>query len=352
MAAYYNEIDDFSCAWLRELIRRGLIADGVVDNRSIVDVRAEDLREFTQCNFFAGIGVWSYALRLAGWSDSRPVWTGSCPCQPFSTAGKQRGSEDERHLWPAFFRLISECRPSTVIGEQVAGAAGLAWLDHVCADLEDSDYAVAAANIGAHSVGAPHLRQRLYWVADAERGNAERQRFDMGTAQGSGEAEAWQRERIRVDAGAGFDAGIVADSGSRERGQGISAPKHAEISTSVRSVVGDVLRKGLERHRSGLAPEGGRDAKALPVSEAGQPSFWSDAEWIWCRDGKWRPAKPGIFPLVDGSSRGLVRGCDHGEAINANATGEARVQRLRGYGNAIVAPLAAEFIKAYMECRQ
>lgn len=82
--AYYNEIDPFAAEWLCNLIRSGHIAPGEVDTRSIEDVRPKDLDGFTQCHFFAGIGVWSYALRNAGWSDSRPVWTGSCPCQPFS----------------------------------------------------------------------------------------------------------------------------------------------------------------------------------------------------------------------------------------------------------------------------
>lgn len=168
MSAYYNEIDGYCAQWLRNLIDRGLIADGIVDERSIEDVKPDDLREFTQCHFFAGIGGWSYALRLTGWTDDRPVWTGSCPCQPFSVAGKKRGSADGRHLWPAFFSLIRECRPPSVFGEQVAGAAGLAWLDHVCADLEVEGYAAAAADLPACSTGAPHQRQRLFWVANAQ----------------------------------------------------------------------------------------------------------------------------------------------------------------------------------------
>ena len=168
MPAYYNEIEPYAAQWLRNLIAAGHIAPGDVDERSILEVNPEDLRTYTQCHFFAGIGGWSHALRLAGWHDDRPVWTGSCPCQPFSVAGSQRGSADERHLWPAFFSLISECRPSSVFGEQVAGAAGLAWLDHVCADLEGAGYAAAAANLCAASSGAPHIRQRLYWVADSQ----------------------------------------------------------------------------------------------------------------------------------------------------------------------------------------
>src|SRR5512139_3012827 len=118
--AYYNEHDKYAAAWLRELIVAGMIADGDVDERSVLDVRPDELTDYTQLRLFAGIGVWSYALRCAGWPDDRPVWTGSCPCQPFSAAGKRGGTADERHLWPAWHHLISICKPATVFGEQVA----------------------------------------------------------------------------------------------------------------------------------------------------------------------------------------------------------------------------------------
>ena len=123
MTAYYNEIDPYAAEWLRNLIKAGHVADGEVDTRSIVDVQPDELREFTQCHFFAGIAGWSHALRLAGWEDERQIWTGSCPCQPFSVAGQGKGVNDERHLWPHFFRLIRGCRPTVVMGEQVAGNA-------------------------------------------------------------------------------------------------------------------------------------------------------------------------------------------------------------------------------------
>src|SRR6185369_15459542 len=141
MSAYYNEIDPYAAQWLRNLIAANLIAPGDVDERSIVDVRPAELAGYTQCHFFAGIGGWSYALRLAGWADDRPVWTGSCPCQPLSSAGKRKGHADERHLWPAFHRLIAECRPATVFGEQVASKDGREWFSAVRADLEGSGYA-------------------------------------------------------------------------------------------------------------------------------------------------------------------------------------------------------------------
>ena len=165
--AYYNEVDPFCVEWLKRLILADLIAPGDVDDRSIEDVRPEDLKGYVQHHFFAGIGVWSYAARAAGWPDSRPLWTGSCPCQPFSAAGKGGGFADERHLWPAWHWLIGQCRPDVILGEQVGAKPGLAWFDLVSADLEGSGYTVGAVDLCAAGVGAPHIRQRLYWLGHA-----------------------------------------------------------------------------------------------------------------------------------------------------------------------------------------
>ncbi|MCJ7854605.1 DNA cytosine methyltransferase [Pseudomonas monteilii] len=162
--AYYNEVDPIAAQWLRNLIAAGLIAPGVVDERSIEDVRPGDLAGFTQCHFFAGISGWSLALRLAGWPDDRPVWTGSCPCQPFASAGKGAGFDDPRHLWPSFGYLIQERRPSAVFGEQVAGADADPWIDLVHADLEAMDYTFGAVPFPSAGVGAPHIRDRVYWL--------------------------------------------------------------------------------------------------------------------------------------------------------------------------------------------
>lgn len=173
MLTYYNENDKFAAAWLRELIRHGHISDGFIDERSIEDVHPRDLSPFGRCHFFAGIGGWDYALQLAGWPIDRPIWTGSCPCQPFSSAGRGRGVFDKRHLWPAFAHLIRECRPDFVAGEQVASPDGRAWLDSVLSDLEAAGFTVAAANLAAAGIGAPHIRQRLYWMAITERHRCE-----------------------------------------------------------------------------------------------------------------------------------------------------------------------------------
>lgn len=165
MTAYYNEPNDYAADWLESLQKRGLIAAGDVDRRPIQDVQPGDLHGYVQCHFFAGIGGWSLALRLAGWPDHRPVWTGSCPCQPFTSQGLRLGFADERHLWPAWFPLIRERRPATVFGEQTARA--LLWLDHAFADLESVGYACGAADLPAACVGSPQNRPRLWFVADA-----------------------------------------------------------------------------------------------------------------------------------------------------------------------------------------
>lgn len=165
MTVYYNEFDPFAAAWLRELIKKGLIAPGDVDERDIREVSPDDIKSYTQCHFFAGIGGWSYALRLAGWPDDRPVWTGSCPCQPFSSAGKGEKQSDVRHLWPHWFGIIRESKPTAIFGEQVAGAVAAGWLDDAFNDLEKENYACAAAVLPACAVGAPHKRDRLCFVA-------------------------------------------------------------------------------------------------------------------------------------------------------------------------------------------
>jgi DNA (cytosine-5)-methyltransferase 1 len=175
--AYYNEIDPYAAQWLENLIEAGHIALGIVDRRSIQDVTPNDLRGFTQCHFFAGIGVWSHALRLAGWPDDKPVWTASCPCQPFSASGNLKGFDDERHLWPDTNRLIQAMRPEIVMGEQVASKDGLAWIDLVFDDLEGADYTVRAADTCSAGYGAPHVRQRIYWVANSDDAQCERGRL-------------------------------------------------------------------------------------------------------------------------------------------------------------------------------
>ena len=201
IVAYYNENDPYAAQWLRNLMAAGHIAPGYVDERSIVDVQPDDLMGYTQCHFFAGLGGWSHALRLAGWPDSRPVWTGSCPCQPFSVAGQQKGKNDERHLAPHWLELISQCRPSIIFGEQVEAAIRKDWLDDLQVHLEAEDYACGAIVLPACSVGSPHLRQRLWFVAERlELPGSERSRGEHGAnGQQGRDAVVTRPARLRQD---------------------------------------------------------------------------------------------------------------------------------------------------------
>lgn len=115
-----------------------------------------------------GGGLWSVAARIAGWPDNRPLWTGSCPCQPHSsaTAGRGRRFEDDRDLWPSWLRLIRECGPTVVAGEQVDDNA--AWIDRMHDDMEAAGYAVGALDLATCCVDAPTTRMRTYFVADTD----------------------------------------------------------------------------------------------------------------------------------------------------------------------------------------
>ena len=219
--AYYNEHNKHAAQWLRNLIKLGVIAPGEVDERSILDVAPDDLRGFAQCHFFAGIGVWSYALRLAGIGDGDRVWTGSCPCQPFSEAGAGAGFADERHLWPAWHWLIQECRPRRVYGEQVASVAGLGWLDLVQADLQGTGYTGVAVDFCAASVGAPHIRQRLYFVADALR-------TGLGPERGIGGEQSDERLG-RDQSRAGVPTGRLADADRHGRDARVTGDGRRQI---------------------------------------------------------------------------------------------------------------------------
>ena len=437
--AYYNEIEPFKAEVLREAIRAGAIAPGEVDERSIRDVRPEDLRGFTQCHFFAGGGFWSLALRLAGWPDDRPAWTASTPCPSFSAAGKGLGFSDPRHLWPEVERLARVHRPPVLFGEQVASAIGHGWLDLVQADLEALDYAVGKAVIGACSVGAPHIRQRLYFVAHAGRPPGDAELVDQPGCR------PWGRTPEADSAGIGAHCATdgmddpasprcdgqvegperhpreearLRGSGERCQDGGLGIAKDSGLQEcelhagSIRKANGSPAREGLERGsdagrlgnaaKRGFGIDGGASGRAghadsadrargLADADGADPGdgglqrsgelrqqpqdggaggvddaernrlgarrdddaederqfagaaidhfrasplngLWRDADWIGCRDGKWRPVESGTFPLAHGSP--------------------ARVGRLRLYGDAICVPAAQAFIEAYllMEC--
>lgn len=350
---YYNEFDPFAASLLRELIKAKLIPQGEVDERSITEIIPADLRGYTQCHFFAGIGGWSLALQLAGWPTDRPVWTGSCPCQPFSSAGKQKGKADKRHLWPVWHSLIKECKPQIIFGEQVASSEIVGteletsfaiavqrgdhaaanrianklvkqtgfgftsrWLDDVYQGLEAEGYAVGSAVLPACSVGAPHKRDRLFFVGDNDSQRCDRESVSI-----------WQeqKENIKIDRSGKSNVGYAEHNGSHggqvTGGDGEAICDNAQGQDSTSEFTGTsqscdvVCATGVYAQRC--------------KNGSGQGQYWGSGTWIDCPDGKQRLIEPSIPLLAHGVPN--------------------RVGRLRGYGNAIVPQVAAEFIKAYME---
>lgn len=277
MKTYYNEFDKQKCAMLSQLMKDGHITKGDIDDRSIKEVQPEDIKGYTRCHFFAGIGLWDYALNLAGWEDDKTVWTGSCPCQPFSTAGRQKGKTDDRHLWPEWFRLIKECHPSTIFGEQVANAVAKGWLDDVYQGLEAEDYAVGSVVLPACSVGAPHKRDRLWFVANRE---------------------VLQRSNSNLE--------------TREMQR--KTPKFRE--GSLQGAMGNTSSTRPQRH-GGFEQEHGsqgwKDQERHP---------WQTGVCLNCPDGKQRLIEPSIPLLVDGDAErvGIIHAA--GDAIVSQVAAE------------------------------
>lgn len=423
--AYYNDFDEKTCDWLEELIRLGVVAPGEVDRRSIVDVQPEDVKGFCQVHWFCGIGGWSYALRLIGWPDEAHVWTGSPPCQPFSSAGRQKGKDDERHLAPKFAELVGACRPGLLFGEQVASAEVFgkapkkprkstqeppqwAWLDDLLDRLEAARYAVGASDLPSASIGAPHIRQRthfgavnLEWLADANSGkwdwcrharpgrcNEPSDRSDierLADADDEGLERRWQSERGCsteravgqsgvVDRLADADSGLAGQRGNAGSAQvsGLQSRLGADGRGDTRGMAdADGRDTSTERQqRGGEQRQQPQDGRSVQVDHRGWTSPldgpWRTADWLFCRDAKWRPVEARPQQMADGLPVDLGHsgdlGADEGswgriaESLAQEEIGfplgkveYARATRLRGYGNAINPWLAAEFIASFLD---
>ena len=324
----YNEIDEYASQWLQNLIDSGQISPGRVETKSITELDQIDLIGFDRVHLFAGIGGWEYALKLADWPQELPVWTGSCPCQPFSGAGKKKGVEDERHLWPEMFRLIKACNPPIVFGEQVAGSSGIDWMHTVQADLQAHGYEVAALDICAAGFHAPHIRQRIFWAAVS--------------TEWLGKIPSGERWRGR-------------DKGDSERRiRKIQAAR-------LRTVIGmaDTSEQGSQRHpRNGIGkPESrwepqGQDGLVATQSVpdgTNQNNPWSKPDWIGCRDNKFRPVESGSSPLAHGIPRGMGKGRTRQQRMAISSARTYRTGSLKGYGNAIVPQVAAWFVRNVLE---
>jgi DNA (cytosine-5)-methyltransferase 1 len=309
---FYNEIDNFAADWLENLIKEGLIPDEKVDRRSIADIRPEELDGYEQHHFFAGIAGWSLALQYAGWPTREPVWTGSCPCQPFSAAGKKRAYEDERDLWPVWFRLIKQCRPEIVFGEQVASSEVVGtqleaafivavqageyarankianklvkqsslhywarWVDRIRSDMEGEGYSLRFSVLPACSVGAPHIRQRLWWCGWLEESN-------------SNGRKSWRAIRSRQD---GESASIDASPYGR-----LANPEITE-------------RRGLREEYSGRG-----------IEKAGGSGRITNGGMADSQSGRWSQQTTGIYAIKNGEGEGNRSGYADAVGGMGNAT--------------------------------
>ena len=340
---YYNEMDEQKAEWLKVLIEWGELSDGEIDTRDMREVRPEDIRGFRRAHFCAGVGLWDLALQRAGWPEDREVHTASLPCQPFSTAGKGRGTDDARHLWPCFFDLFRECRPVVCFGEQVInGDPARAWFDRVAADLESQGYAVGACGIPAAGFGAPHQRHRLYFVAHPSQ-----------ECHGTGEQG---RRREHTDGGGNGELADTPYSDGWEDEQERGPERRvADSRPGEGSDLGDTFGSGLEGHagdeRQPSKP--GRPGAADPWQAVGAgsiPGAWDRVEWVLCRDPQrglvWRPIEPEFAEMASGGAARLVRGSDRSTFPMVKGA-SARSLRIKGYGDGITVPVAEAFIRAY-----
>lgn len=317
---YYNENDPKAAAWLRELIRAGEIPDGFVDERSIAEVESYELTKYSQCHFFAGIGGWPLALRIVGWPETKPVWTGSCPCQPFSIAGRGMGVADERHLWPYFRNHIGKCRPATVFGEQVTGTAGRAWLAGIQTDLEKGGFAFCAGDLCAAGVAAPHKRQRHYWMAHTKR---------IGWTAGCASLPGCKSGATQPDNRGDFSGMDNTDFGRCWKPENTICTRRDEPFGASES---DRMVFPYGSGRNAGKPASERTRHGNSTESASGYGFWNKFDIAWCRN----PKKAGeIVPRrIESDTFPMAYGIPN------------RVGLLRGYGNAIVPELAAAFIKA------
>ncbi len=240
------------------------------------------------------------------------VVTGGYPCQPFSTAGKRQGDQDDRHLWPAMFEVIKAVRPAWVIGENVAGHVSMG-LDNVLSDLEGEGYTCRPYIIPACAVDAKHRRDRVWIVAHSSR-------CDDGRSSGQDEGKSKEerlskRDKDRFVSQSGEICTIVANTGSK-RTQCL--PKD-DKNTQRKSERGTKLGWNGE-NVANTRSAGRQEQHSATITEGQEYSAGGNAPGRG--SARW-PAEPGICRVAHGIPN--------------------RVDRLRSLGNAVV-PQVVEVI--------
>ena len=243
------------------------------------------------------------------------IITGGYPCQPFSVAGRKKGEEDPRHLWPEMFRLIKELRPSWVIGENVSGHIKLG-LDTVLENLESEDYSARTFSISASSVGANHKRERVWIVAHTKRKGLERLNKQSSSLSGKNKGVQLGNESSRetMENTRRILRGEQSEQDQRGVGRGPSKTKKWSHNTDQTSGSSErtqtVANSGSSRSETRLSEEGHR-------KEGHAEKFDNESNRYrgWKREDNWA-VEPNVGRVADGISN--------------------RVDRLKCLGNSLV----------------
>ena len=302
------------------------------------------------------------------------VITGGFPCQPFSVAGKQAGTDDDRHLWPVMFRIIQEFTPRWVIGENVKGLVNLQdgmVFETVCTDLEGEGYEVRAFNIPAAGVGAPHRRERIWIVAHAKR-------YDKTNEIGRSDetSRGIQEEHRQDDSSAGLTS---RTSSIRQTNNGHEdmedSRRTLQQGTELREKNEDEVGEGYanQHQRSGSASESNvadtyarlSNGSFEEVQSRGQTfdtssegstdvantesSDWHDNEAVTRDGGSSTQEVFGNGSSVSGESSWWHTEPDVGRVAHGIP---GRVYRLKGLGNSIVPKIAEEIGRAIIKAEK
>ena len=210
----------------------GLEATGGFETKAFCDIE-EYPRQVLQKHWphvkqYKDIKELTYERLKADGINSIDIITGGYPCQPFSVAGRQKGEEDPRHLWPEYFRLVKELRPTWVIGENVSGHIKLG-LDTVIEDLESEDYAVRPFSISASSIGANHQRERIWIIAHLE--NSRRSQWPRAQLREENENETREGNANQHQRSSSPSSSDVANTN-----EGFSDQQNEEIQTRGNSI--------------------------------------------------------------------------------------------------------------------
>ena len=241
--------------------------------------------------------------------------TGGFPCQPFSSAGKKRGKEDDRYLWPEMLRIIKECKPTWIIGENVAGIINMA-LEQVCSDLEGAGYEVQPLIIPACAVDAPHRRDRVWIIGYAQHDGFNAAKDGKGSIE-RGDSHAQGTEEIRKPTRPDLPRNAIANAKSKQdrREQQPWLRRHARTKN-----------KQNATNSTGILLQG-------QYSRPGEGQFRRES---WRKD--WLEVATELCGVGDGLPVELD-GLKLSESKHRN-------ERIKALGNAIVPQVAIEIMKA------